>query len=125
MNNAATLVRPGPGFWSYAWISLLTIWIGLFGIYFRAEIAQFDALFRGFGEDIPSLTAFVIENAVVIWSVLLLSSTVQFALCIYFWCSRTDSVRRIVRLSTLANVGIQLVLITAMYLPIFRLGAVV
>lgn len=114
-----------PGFWSYFFTSTLTIWVGLFAACVGFVVPQFAALFKDFGVDLPSITAFVVGKIQFIWPSLFLFFLVQLGLYIYFLVSKTYSVRRKVVQASYVNIIIQVIIISALYIPIFRLGSVV
>jgi type II secretory pathway component PulF len=97
----------------------------LFSIYFSLAIPKFADMFRGFGIDLPSITAFVIGKHFIVWPLLVLSFLAQLALYIYFLVAKTYSARRVMLLASSVNAAIQLVLLFAFYAPTFKLGSVV
>ena len=60
-----------------------------------------------------------------LWGLLILGFVVQFALLVHLLGARTLVARRRARLSAIVHIAAQVVLTAAMYLPMFRLGAVV
>ena len=110
---------------SYILASCLTVWIGSFAIGFGLVVPQFSRLFAGFGAELPALTEFVLHMRVPLWGLLILGFLVQLALLVHLLAARTLGARRRARLSAIVHIAAQVVLTAAMYVPIFRLGAVV
>lgn len=125
MYNVAAHTAPLPGAWSYFWASCWTIWIGLFAFFFGRVLPAFNNLFKGFGADLPDLTKLVVAKALLVWLLLVGMCLVQFGLYIYLLVSRTHIARRAIAVSSGLNVALHLLLIGAVYAPIFKLGAVV
>jgi type II secretory pathway component PulF len=113
------------GSWSYFWALSLTIWVGLFAVCFGVVVPQFNDLFSAFGAELPSITAFVIGKRASIWPSLLFFFLVQLVLYINVLILRTRSARRTLLRASCVNIAIQLVLVAALYAPIFKLGSVV
>lgn len=114
-----------PGVVSYILAASLTVWIGCFAIGFGVVVPQFASLFAGFGADLPRLTQFVLNTRMPIWALLFLGFLVQLGLLIRLLSARTFAARRLTLTTSGFNIAGQLVLLIAMYAPIFKLGAVV
>jgi type II secretory pathway component PulF len=114
-----------PGVVSYILVASMTVWIGCFAIGFGVVVPQFASLFAGFGADLPRLTQFVLSARIPIWALLLLACLMQLGLLIYLVSARTFAARRLTLITSGLNIAGQLVLVVAMYAPIFKLGAVV
>jgi hypothetical protein len=125
MNTVAAHTGIRPSAWSYFWASCWTIWIGCFSFFFGRVLPQYNNLFKGFGADLPVLTEFVIKKAFLVWLLLVGMCLVQLGLYIYLLLSRTHTARRIIAFSSGSNIAVHLLLIGAIYAPIFKLGAVV
>lgn len=114
-----------PGLLSYVLVLILTSWTGCFAVGFGLAVPQFKELLAGFGADVPTLTKFVINHRVSIWVLLFIASVVQLTFCVLLVAAKTMFARRAAFISLACNIAVQLILVVAMYLPIFKLGEVV
>lgn len=93
------------------------------GLAAPSTIGQFNSLFRGFGAEVPWLTSTVISFRVPICVALLLCLLAQVVLLIVLMGKRTADSRRLFYRMTVTNLLFFAVLIVAMYLPVFSIGA--
>jgi len=113
--------------WKLLLSTFLATWAIVIYVYIIFAIPSFEKLFSGFGADLPALTSAVIKYS---------KYTVVFALAVVsplasMWWNRTSgslsenqSLRRII-IGFLIALIIGNVTVYGLYLPIFKLGAVV
>jgi type II secretory pathway component PulF len=102
---------------------VLSVAMVMSGLAAPSTIGEFDRLFRGFGAELPWLTGTVLSFRIPILGVLLLSLMGQVVLLILLANRRTRDARRHFYRVTMANLAFFAVLVVAMYLPMFKLGA--
>lgn len=110
---------------SLVFATALCVAMVLFGLSFRSIVLEFKSLFLGFGADLPPLTAAVISYTIPIWLALVVCLAGQVAMLVGLVNSRTIKSRDIFYRFVGFNALFIVVLIVSMYLPIFKLGAVV
>ncbi|HSC81916.1 MAG TPA: hypothetical protein VLC08_16270 [Chitinolyticbacter sp.] len=103
----------------------LTGWIGFFAIGFGFVVPAFAELFSSFGSGLPPLTEFVLETPTPLWRLLLLGFLVQLGLFVFLLAAKTFTARRFAFISSGINIALHLLLIVALYLPVFNLGTTV
>ena len=113
--------------WKLLLATFLAAWAIAIYVYIIFAIPSFEKLFSGFGADLPTLTSTVIKYS---------KYAIVFALVVVFplasmWWNRTSgslsenqNLRRVI-IGFLIALIIGTVTVFAMYLPIFKMGAVV
>ena len=113
--------------WKLLLSTFLAAWAIAIYVYIIFAIPSFEKLFSGFGADLPTLTSTVIKYS---------KYAIVFALVVVFplasmWWNRTSgslsenqNLRRVI-IGFLIALIIGTVTVFAMYLPIFKMGAVV
>ena len=105
--------------------ALTTVPVVLLASRFLETVAEFEALFQGFGADLPGLTRFILSHPLAVAVVFRLCVATQVVLLILLVVKRTFAARRAFWLLAVVTLSTTLLLIAAFYLPIFRLGSVV
>jgi type II secretory pathway component PulF len=102
---------------------LLTAPAVLLSFRYVETVAQFEAVFKGFGADLPGLTRFILSHSLLIAIAFAACTVCQVVLLVLLIANRTFNARRWFWLAALVTLGATLTTIVALYLPIFKLGA--
>jgi type II secretory pathway component PulF len=92
---------------------------------FLETVAEFDALFKGFGADLPGLTQFFLSHSVAIAIAFRVCVVCQLGLLVLLMVNRTFKARRVFWALAILTLGTTVTTVVAFYLPIFRLGAAI
>ena len=113
--------------WVLLLATVLIVWCVAIYAYIFIAVPAFDELFRGFGADLPLLTAMVINYS---WIALLLA-LVSLVPLASVWRNRASAFDTIARDLTTVVIAFAVSIVVGstavwgLYLPIFQMGAVV
>ena len=113
--------------WKLLLSTFLAAWAIAIYVYIIFAIPSFEKLFSGFGADLPTLTSTVIRYSKY---AIVFALVVVFPLASMWWnrssgsLSENQNFRRVI-IGFLIALIIGTVTVIAMYLPIFKMGAVV
>jgi len=112
----------GPGLGIAVALSVVMV---VAGLKVPSLIGQFERLFLDFGAKLPWLTHTILSFRLPVFLILLLCLAAQVASLVALFNKRTSDARRLFYRIVVANAGVFVLLIVAMYLPMFKLGPVV
>ena len=113
--------------WKLLLSTFLAAWAIAIYVYIIFAIPSFEKLFSGFGADLPTLTSTVIKSSKY---AIVFALVVVFPLASMWWnrasgsLSENQNLRRVI-IGFLIALIIGTVTVFALYLPVFKMGAVV